>query len=178
MHLSELSQSARLCRESECGLVKFMQVPEVLRLRWPEDVVEQWLYDFADHGPFLRDYGDVDLEQLSWQVEALDVDDFMTMPTGPSEADAIEGFAKDPDHWVAQRSNGVHVGVRLAWDVHGTWKRWPIVVDREVLNPGGIGLQLIEGRTRVGVLRGRHRRGRLVAQMHLAWVGRRRTGTA
>ena len=34
--------------------------------------------------------------------------------------------------------------------------------------------QLVEGRTRVGVLRGRHADGLHVADTHLAWVGRRR----
>ena len=36
-------------------------------------------------------------------------------------------------------------------------------------------LQVVEGRTRVGVLRGRHRQGALVAERHLAWVGRSST---
>lgn len=178
MQLSDISESARLCREIECGLLKFMRIPQVQSLGWPADVLEQWLYDFADHEPFLQDYADVLLEQISWQVEAIAVDDFMTMPTGPSEANAIKQFAKDPEHWVALRNHGVHMGVQLTWDVHGTWKRWPLVIDRQLWKSGGSGLQLIEGRTRVGVLRGRHRRGMLVAPTHLAWVGRRRSEAA
>jgi hypothetical protein len=96
----------------------------------------------------------------------------MTMPTGPSDADDIEYFAGNHEHWIAVRNTGVHVGAELAWEVHGTWKRWPIVLDRAVLTPPAAGLQLVEGRNRVGILRGRYRDRKLVAPSHLTWVGR------
>ena len=66
-------------------------------------------------------------------------------------------------------------GVAQCWETHGTWKRWPILIDRRLLDPPESGLQVVEGRTRVGVLRGRHRQGILVAERHLAWVGRQQT---
>ena len=94
------------------------------------------------------------------------------MPTGASDSDAIGEFAKDPDHWVQVRNHGPHIGVAQCWETHGTWKRWPILIDRGLLDPPGGGLQVVEGRTRVGVLRGRHRQGALVSGRHLAWVGR------
>lgn len=70
------------------------------------------------------------------------------------------------------RNRGIHIGVAQCWETHGTWKRWPILIDRRLLDPPESGLQVVEGRTRVGVLRGRHRQGTLVAERHLAWVGR------
>ncbi|MFC3480180.1 hypothetical protein ACFOLD_06105 [Kocuria carniphila] len=96
----------------------------------------------------------------------------MKMQTGPSDRNAIEVVADDPDHWISVRNQGQHLGVGLAWEVHGTWKRWPIVIDQALLHPASSGVQLVEGRTRVGILRGRQRQGKLVANMHLAWVGR------
>ncbi|WP_327110860.1 hypothetical protein OG206_00110 [Streptomyces sp. NBC_01341] len=90
------------------------------------------------------------------------------MPTGKSEAGLIEHFAQHPVHWVTVRPP--QVGQH--WNDHGTWLRPPLLIDRRTLNPGDIGLQVLEGRTRVGVLRGRLREQLHVAYEHAAWVGR------
>jgi hypothetical protein len=77
-----------------------------------------------------------------------------TTPTGPSDAECIDEFAADPDHWVQVRREGVHMGVSQCWQTHGTWKRWPVLIARQLLDPLQPGLQVIEGRTRVGFSRG------------------------
>ncbi|MFF8281059.1 hypothetical protein ACF05T_34260 [Streptomyces lateritius] len=58
------------------------------------------------------------------------------------------------------------------WEEHGTWLRPPLLIDRRLLAPADSGLQVLEGRTRVGVLRGRLREQLGVAPAHQAWVGR------
>jgi hypothetical protein len=146
----------------------------VRALGWPDDVLEQWLYDHSDIGAFLHDYGTVDLSQLRWGLDALNASDMAVMPTGPSDGDAIGEYAADPDHWIGVRRSGVHAGVAQMWDLYGTWKRWPVLIDRSLLTRLGAGLQAIEGRTRVGILKGRLRQGSFVAERHLAWVGRSR----
>ncbi len=150
----------------------FRQNALVCSLGWPDDVVEQFLYDHADNIAFLRDYGDLDLSKMRWDVEVIPLKEFIGMPTGASDGGCIEEFAANPDHWVRVRSRGIHIGVTQCWEAHGTWKRWPILIDRRLLDPPESGLQVVEGRTRVGVLRGRRRQGTLVAERHLAWVGR------
>lgn len=174
MRLADFADLAQRCRESGYGFTEFQRQDMVADLRWPADVIEQWIYDHAGSVSFLRDYENVDLAQVDWQVEALPVDTFMAMQTGPSDRNVIEVVAADPDHWVSVRNQGQHLGVGLAWEIHGTWKRWPIVLDQALLNPASSGVQLVEGRTRVGILRGRQRLGKLVANRHLAWVGRQR----
>ncbi|WP_137803150.1 hypothetical protein [Kocuria sp. 2SI] len=173
MRLSDFAALTQRCRESDYGFAEFLRQEAVLELHWPADVLEQWLYDHADNEAFLQDYGNLELSQMGWQVEAISTETFMAMPTGPSDTGAIEEFARDPEHWIAVRHQGPHLGVRLAWDTHGTWKRWPILLEQSLLTPLATGLQLVEGRTRVGVLRGRRRQGAVVAERHLAWVGRR-----
>lgn len=76
-------------------------------------------------------------------------------------------FRADPAHWVTVRPPeiGRH------WEKHGTWLRPPILIDRRLLAPSDSGLQVVEGRTRVGVLRGRLREELHVASNHQAWVG-------
>lgn len=172
LRLADFIEEAFRCREHGGGLTEFLRLGQVVRLHWPADVVEQWLYDHAGNESFLRDYGLVDLARITWQVEALSLDLLMELPTGPSDADAIEYFARDPEHWIAVRQHGQRAGVAEMWDLHGTWKRWPLVLDRAALGPSGHGFQLVEGRTRVGVMRGRSRQGSFVADRHLVWIGR------
>jgi hypothetical protein len=165
-------------RASEWGFAHFRSLDQVASLGWPDDVLEQWLYDHAGNDAFLADYAELDLSEIRWGLEIVPCQDFLVMPTGASDGDCIEEFAENPDHWIAVRNQGVHLGVKESWDVHGTWKRWPILIDRALLSHREPGLQVVEGRTRIGVLRGRHRQGAVVADRHLAWVGRsRRTST-
>lgn len=176
VYLSDLGEPGRAAREDGAGLHTFLHDPAVEGLLgWPKDVVDQWPYSHAHHAAFLADYGHIDLASLTWNIEVIPLHELMTMPTGASENNLIEDFAKNPEHWVAVRNAACHIGVREMWDVHGTWKRWPILIARSVVNPDQAGLQVVEGRTRVGVLRGRARLGFHVAPRHLAWVGRARS---
>ena len=172
MRLSDLSRLAVFSRESTEKFRGFRANGLVQSLNWPDDVVEQLLYDHADNESFLCDYGHIELSHVTWDAELIPVIEFCDMPTGASDGDCIEGYAADSDHWVALRSEGIHAGVAACWAERGTWKRSPILIDRALLGLPGIGLQVVEDRTRVGVLRGRHRKGLLVAQQHWAWVGR------
>ncbi|MFE6946037.1 hypothetical protein [Streptomyces chartreusis] len=90
------------------------------------------------------------------------------MPTGESDASCIERYAENPVHWVAVRPRQVG----RHWEEHGTWLRPPLLIDRRFLDPSGGGLQVLEGRTRVSVLRGRLREELHVAPEHDAWVAR------
>lgn len=174
LYLADFVQDASRCRERGSGLTEFLRLPKVVRLHWPADVVEQWLYDHAGNESFLKDYGLVDLTGIVWQVEAASLDFLLELPTGPSDSDAIGRFANEPEHWITVRRHGEHMGVAEMWNVHGTWKRWPLVLDRALLGPTEQGFQVIEGRTRMGVMRGRSRHGAFVADRHLVWIGRPR----
>ena len=175
MYLTEFTAIAESARESGGGFTAFRATDRLLDLAWPEDISEQWLYDHSDEEPFLKDYGEVDLSQIRWDLESLQVAEIAALPTGPSERDIIDGFASNPDYWISVRNSGVHIGVSQMWEVHGTWKRWPLLIDRGLLKPSSAGLQVVEGRTRVGILKGRLKQGAFVAEQHLAWVGRPRT---
>jgi len=173
-YLGDFTNLAEACREGGGGLSAFLRLDSVIDLGWPDDVVEQWLYDHSGHGRFLNDYGDIDLSRVRWTVEVVPATDLALVPTGASESSAIDDWAKQHVRNIELRNNGIHmgVGVGLCWDVHGTWRRWPLLIDRELLDPAAPGLQVIEGRTRVGTLKGRLRDGDFVADRHLVWVAR------
>lgn len=146
----------------------FRADPALESLQWPDDVLEQFLFDHGDNAAFVYDYGGIDLRDITWQMETIPTADFHGMPTGASDAGCIESFADNPGYWVSVRPPEVG----RCWEDHGTWLRPPILIDRRLLEPSGTGLQVVEGRTRVGVLRGRLREGLYVASHHEAWVGR------
>ncbi|MFB6833390.1 hypothetical protein [Streptomyces hydrogenans] len=114
-------------------------------------------------------YGSIDLREITWRLETVPAADFHGMPTGASDDGCIEEFAENPVYWVGRRPP--EVGQH--WEEHGTWLRPPLLIDQCFLDPLSSGLQVVEGRTRVGVLCGRVREGLHVAPDHQAWVGRR-----
>lgn len=147
---------------------RFRADPALVSLQWPDDVLEQFLFDHGDNAAFVRDYGGIDLRDVTWRLETILATDFLDMPTGASDAGCIESYAENPVHWVTVRPPEVS----RHWEEHGTWLRPPLLINRRFLDPSDSELQVLEGRTRVGVLRGRLREQLHVAPGHQAWVGR------
>jgi hypothetical protein len=127
----------------------FRADPALAALQWPDDVLRDFLFDHGDNGHFVDDYGGVDLCAITWKLETI-------------------RYATDPVYWVKLRlpEVGRH------WEGHGTWLRPPLLIDRRLLARADSGLQVLEGRTRVGVLCGRLRERLRVAPTHQAWVAR------
>ncbi|MFC8863254.1 hypothetical protein [[Kitasatospora] papulosa] len=155
-------------RDGALSFERFRTDPTVAVLRWPDDVLEQFLFDHGDNTAFVDDYNTIDLHTITWRLETIQAADFPSMPTGVSDAGCIENYAKNPVHWVAVRPPQV----ALHWETHGTWLRPPLLIERRLLDPDAGGLQVLEGRTRVGVLRERLREHLHVAPDHRAWVAR------
>lgn len=172
MDLHDFAASSRSGRQPIHSFDIFNGQPAVRALHWPDDVVAQWLHEHAGNENFERDYGHINLSMLQWTIEVIPLSTWLEMPTGASDGNCIEDYAANPDHWVGLRTSGVHAGVPQMWREHGTWKRRPLLIDRSLVTSRKAGLQLIEGRTRVGILRGFHRQQRYVAPSHEAWVAR------
>ncbi len=171
--LADFADLSVRCHDDRSGFAGFRALPVVAALGWPDDPLEQWLYDHAGNVSFQADYEQVDLSRLDWQLKDIPVGVFLDVRTGPSDnehGDLVEYLAGDHEHWLGLRDPEI----AGAWETRGTWLRPPLLIDRGVFDPPAAGLQLIEGRTRVGILRGRHRAGELVAGQHQAWVARPR----
>jgi hypothetical protein len=165
MNLTDLSALMARRRSGGLGYTfdQFRTDPAVAGLRWPDDVLEQFLYDHGGRPEFIDDYGGIDLRRITWRLETIPAADFRTMPTGTSEPDCIEDRAK-------YLVSAYPLEVGRHWEEHGTWLRPPLLIDRRLLDPPDSGLQVLEGRTRVGALRGCENLH--VASEHQAWVGR------
>lgn len=172
VYLGDFEDLSERCRAfGGGGLAAFLADERIGALSWPEDVVEQWLYWFAGWTSFQADYGHLDLTSIEWHDELISSEAFLTMPTGPSDGDLLEENAENVEHLMKFRE---HLGIPAYWDSHGTWKRQPLLINRGALCSAGNGLQVIEGRTRVGILRGLVQRGRPVAPEHAVWVAQTR----
>jgi hypothetical protein len=147
----------------------FMQLMATANLGWPDEVVRQWLYDHGQHLEFLRDYEYLDLEHIHWKLEDVPVAELESIPTGPSDQEFLEDVAANHVYWLSKRPQRI----QDAWKFEGTWLVPPIVISRDLLHPSSRGLQVIEGRMRMGILQGRRSSGLHVADSHSAWVGRR-----
>lgn len=148
--------------------IRFNETAEIVDLGWPSEVVKQWLYDHGDRPDFLADYANLDLGRIRWNLELVSVTDLEHIPTGPADQEWLDQVAAEHHHWL---------GVRLpryrdAWETRGTWIDPPVLISRDLLDPLATGLQVIEGRTRVGILQGRRAESLNVSEFHKAWVGR------
>ncbi|MFE8965062.1 hypothetical protein [Streptomyces iakyrus] len=168
MNLNDLGPLMVRRQDGRLSFDRFRADPALAAVEWPDDVLQDFLFEHGDHGPFVDDYGHLDLSAVTWTLETIPAPDFHTMPTGESEAGLIEHFAQNPVYWASVKGPEV----ARHWEDHGTWRRAPLLIDRRLLNPSDSGLQVLEGRTRVGVLRGRLREQLHVAPEHQAWVGR------
>lgn len=150
----------------------FTTNPLVAALGWPDDVVEQWLWEHGRYDPFLSDYGHIDLSSIQWCDTAVSTAALLTVTTGASEHGLLEENARLHQHWVSVREPTV----AEAWETTGTWLRRPVLIDRGLIDASMSGLQVIEGRTRIGVLWGRATEGLKVASNHAVWVGQKVSG--
>lgn len=170
--LSELpvANSDRNLIDRASNLGDYLALPGITQLDWPAEVIEQWLFDHGGNASFLKDYEKLDLGEIRWTQEDVPCEQLRDAVTGQSDQEYLMTAARLHEHWVRVRGSRV----QEAWRVFGTWLVPPILIARDLLpRDPGIGLQVIEGRTRVGVLQGRLAQGLLVAATHKSWVGRR-----
>ncbi|KSU67852.1 hypothetical protein [Arthrobacter sp. NIO-1057] len=82
---ADFVENATRCSEQGGGFTEFLGSSDVVRLQWPTDFVEQWLYDHAGNRKFLTDYGHVDLTQIDCRVETLSVKLLIEIPRDQPE---------------------------------------------------------------------------------------------
>lgn len=147
-----------------------LQLPIMECLSWPTEVIEQLLWDHGSSGHFIQYYGNIDLERVQWTCEDVTAMELAEVPTGASDANFLDEVAENHQHWLDNRKR--LKGIVDAWEADGTRVTPPILIKRSLLDAPAPGLQVVEARNRVGILRGRLRDGLNVAAHHRAWVGR------
>ncbi len=147
-------------------LSDYLALPQIAGLRWPADVVEQWLFDHAGNVSFVKDYGHLDLAAIEWTRAPVPARELVDIPTGKNDAEFLASVAKLHRHYLGLRPQEV----RDAWEYRGTWLVPPLLISRDLLGGRQRSLQVVEGRMRVGILQGRAADGLNVAPTLEAWV--------
>jgi hypothetical protein len=150
----------------------FATLPGIARLNWPDAVTRQWLFDHGEHFAATRDYDDLDLSRVQWELRQVAAVDLQRIPTGRSEQPFLEQVRRGHRYWLSLRQQQF----KDEWELRGTWLVPPILIERQLLDLDSVGLQVVEGRMRVGILQGRMTDGLHVAPKHEAWVGRLMSG--
>lgn len=146
----------------------FRSAPEVAMIGWPDDVAEQFLFDHGRKTSFIQMYGHLDLSGITWEVQSVSLADLLAV-TSATHLAHVEQVRLDPDHWIGNwRASRRDLG----WSTIGTWRRRPVFLVGKLLEPPRAGLHLVEGHTRLGILRGLADQGRLnTGSRHEIWLG-------
>jgi hypothetical protein len=169
--LGDLVDLPRPGHDGALTLEQFLADPRVAALDWPVSVVEQFLYDHGGDEAFLADYGSVDLRSVTWSLESLLAYNLRWCRTGASDQGRIEQASTNHGELLASYPQAVQDG----WEQTGTWLVPPVLLDRSAFTPPGEGLQVVEGRARMGVLRGRIKDRLMMTRRLDVWVGRPRS---
>jgi hypothetical protein len=146
----------------------FLAAPEVASLDWPDDVLEQFLFDHGNKPGFVAAYGHLDLRDMRWRIRTFKAEELRQIGHG-TYFEHVEETRQNPRHWIG---NWRGSGVDLGWETIGSWRRPPVLIDGYCAQPAHNGLHVVEGHTRLGLLQGLIDDGTIGAHTeHRAWFG-------
>jgi hypothetical protein len=114
----------------------------------PADVVQQFLFDHGTNDEFIEQYGHLDLRAIHWSLEAMPAAELIGATCYLDFVEHVESVASHP-RWTVDQYRLGHGDV---WT--STWVVAPLMMRGELLSPPHGGLHLVEGHTRIGVLKG------------------------
>jgi hypothetical protein len=141
---------------------------------FPDEVLQDFLSDHGRKYDFQHQYGNIELNKINWEIVEISgetilhcryYNDFKPWLDGRTDL-IINNWQKSEWECIDVRTDVV-----AHWQKHQTWKRRPIFLD-------GLFMQcdneyyLVEGHTRIGVLRGLIKQRALSIQSkHTIWFG-------
>ena len=153
-------------------MTKFGEVPFVeavalgTALDWPPLVIDEVLVKNGERYYHRDLFGHIAIDAVEWHLEERTAEE-LAAAFHHADKTRPETVALNPDEY------RVHKGFEL-WTDDGTWSVCPVFADGALLNPDcGVhgGLVLVEGHTRLGLLRGYLERGDISAESkHRCWT--------
>jgi len=139
----------------------------------PYDVLEQVIVDHGANDDFQRQYGHLDLEVIGWELRRTEASALIAATVFNDFAPWFESVARRTRHVLnaGWRCIDTREAVVDHWREHLTWIRAPVFLQ---VGPGGSAatLHLVEGHTRLAVLRGLvDLRVVKPESTHEAWIG-------
>ena len=154
------------------GIIELEALLEALP-NTPIEVVKQVYRDHGRNGEHQQEYGELDIGSLSWakrEFAATEIQSCFVLSRfsewSNSVSQRLDRF--EPVGWECIDGREE---VWRHWKKHRTWLIEPIFVSRDLVGEEE-GLHLVEGHTRVGVLRGLLRRSLISgSSVHGVWYG-------
>ena len=124
----------------------FLELVHTHGVNWPEPVVRDVLFDHGEERHMLLGYGHLDLRAVSWSLEYRSAADLVCATSFFN--DFVDEVADHPHFKI----NQYRQTLPSPWEE--TWQVPPYFMQGSLLSPPQHGLHLIEGHTRLGILRG------------------------
>lgn len=144
-----------------------------LELKIPDDVLEQFCSDHATKNEFQEQYGQLNLEKISWELRSFKAGDLVLVNIYHRFRNWTKNVELRLQHFDSDSWNCIDTRKAVIdhWTTNRTWLRPPILLDGLHFDLPGQ-LHLVEGHTRIGILRGLVLQGIVSADsMHEAWIG-------
>ena len=159
---------------------KNLETVKQIGIEAPDSVIEQFYLDHNQNSRFLSLYGDLELDELRWELIDLETSEFLKIGNNASFAEFLEEVSEDASHYeqVGESVIDCRPKVLNHWKLNGTWLMPPIFLDCSLL--GGVSNMphLVEGHTRVGCLLGLNKYRIIpIAAKHQVYWGSLQKGT-
>lgn len=121
----------------------------------PNDILE---YFYSHHGRkdvFQRQYADLEINKIIWKKKYLSASEIVSCDCYSMFSEWMSNVQARISSFKTKGWNCIDVRNEIVkhWEEFLTWELPPIFIEKEMLNKSN-GLWLVEGHTRVGVLRG------------------------
>jgi len=154
------------------GLIDLPAITETVP-NTPEPVAAQFFVDHGRDGEFQALYGDLDLEFIRWQLVSLPASALCEASFNPLYKAWLNTVERRADSHAERGWPCIDLRpvVVQHWAQFRTWRTPPVVLSGPLLN-SNVELHLVEGHTRLGLLRGLVRAGVIGREsVHEVWLG-------
>ena len=140
------------------------------------DTPEVALEVYSDHGrkgDFQEQYEGIEISRLRWERVELTARDLLDCSIFPGFSEWVDTVAHRIEDFAQDGWSCIDVLPEVVkhWQEHRTWLVLPVFLDHSLI-PQGEGLHIMEGHTRLGILRGLVDRGIVAASTrHWIWRG-------
>jgi len=168
----KFAELLKLPREPQSGKVDLNALLK-LGVAMPVEVLEQVCWDHGVNPAFQKQYGHLELTTIKWELRSVVAAELINAGIYPpftrwvdNVTDRIKDYPIEGWECIDSRQKIV-----AYWREHQTWMRLPVFLHGDLLGSSAA-LHLVEGHTRLGVLRGLvHHQVIGSDSLHQVWVG-------
>ena len=159
--------------KDECGLMDFNELTNLLPCT-PKEVVKQFFYDHGRKCEFQEQYSNLNIKKLNWSIIEIKANDIVKCSCYEDYIEYVDEICNRLDKFEEEAFSCIDIRDEVVknWEKKSTWLKKPIFLDASLINKSNK-LHLVEGHTRLGILKGLLSKG-LINQdtTHKVWFGK------